>query len=501
VIEHDDYEEAGGADPSEDELTLAFLPGTFPLTEFGNAERMVAQHRGNVRYCAERKLWLVWDGRQWQWDKQRLIVRKAKATVRALAKEAFMCSDPERRKELLAWALKSEKSSCVNAMLELAKSEMGIPVTVLECNSDPWLLNCLNGTVELRTGKLREHRREDLITKCTGVTYRPEATSVLWWKILERTCSGDLDLMGYLKRTAGYSLAGVATEKAFFFFHGPPDSGKSTLINAMHACLGDYAQSTDFETWLERPVTGGTRGDLVMLEGCRFVSSVEVNKKAKWDSAQLKRMTGGDMVTAAAKYEAEVSYIPQCTIMMAANDAPKFRADDTGLLRRLHTIHIKDPIPEGEQIKEMSAILRQPENSEAILAWAVEGCLEWQARGIGKPRVVLEATEKYRSDNDWLQGFLELFELDDASHVRAPTLRTMYVSYCKEEGQFADSTKELSSQIEARLPTVRYVKVMGERVWKGLRVREVSPYPSVEEASGPIPSPQWTEDPEQQEMY
>jgi putative DNA primase/helicase len=460
-------DEYGGSIP-DDEIELAFLPGTFPATEFGNAERMVAQNRDSIRYCAERKLWLIWNGREWQWDRQRLIVRKAKATVRAISKEAFDTPNPDKRKSLLEWALKSEKSSSVAAMIELAKSEQGMPVLLSECDRDPWLLNCLNGTLDLRSGKLRPHSRDDLITRSTGVTYTPGARSPLWESVLETATNGDADLGAYLQRVAGYSLAGVATEKKFFFLCGAPNGGKSTLIHGLHAALGGYACSTDFDTWLQRPQVGGNRNDLVALQGARLVTSVEVSKKAKWDTALIKRITGGDTIKAMAKYEDQVEYVAACTIILAANDSPKARDDDPGFWSRMCRIPFNLPLPAEKQIRGLGEKLREPEHASAVLDWAVKGFAEWQRIGIGTTRIVEESTHDYRAENDWLAGFLEQYELDECATIPAPVFRDSYERYCKQEGQFTESTKELARQIEERLPSVRYAKVNGVRLWRGL---------------------------------
>src|SRR5690606_19101373 len=131
----------------------------------------------------------------------------------------------------------------------------------------------------------------------------------------------------------------------------------------------------DFDSWLQHSNVGGNRGDLVRLAGARLVTSVEVRKGAKWDEALVKKVTGGDEIVAAAKFEAEVSFKPTFTLMFAANDAPAARDDDEGLWARMRRIPLTAIIPPERQDPTIKAKLAEPEHAAAILAWCVTGCL------------------------------------------------------------------------------------------------------------------------------
>lgn len=455
---------------------VRLVPGAFRRTDSGNAERFAALHRGAVHWVPGHEHWLIWGGERWELDTgDTRIGAVAKATVRAIWDEANACGDLEDRKRLQEWAAKSEAAGKRAALVSLAKSEPGIAIDVSSLDRDPWLLNCRNGTLDLRTGELRAHRREDFITKTTGVLYEKNAWTDLWDRTLHNMTGGDAELGEYLQRVAGYSLTGHASEKKFFFLHGPPDSGKSSFILAMLACMGDYAESTQFDTWLQRPNVGGNRDDLVDLRGVRLVTSAEVQRNAKWDTALLKQVTGGDRIKASAKFEKQISFRATCTLILAANDAPRAPDDDDGFWSRMQRVPITHVVPVEERIKDFAAVLAAPENAAAILAWAVEGCKRWQEKGIGTSNAVDVSTSDYREENDWLAGFLELFEVDELSVIPPAQMRDIYKRFCDDEGQRPDPTKTLANRIARRLPEVRYKVVQGKRMWCGLRLRSELP--------------------------
>ncbi len=145
----------------------------FALTDVGNGKRFVRDHGRIVRYCPPKRKWLVWSGTRWVWDETGRVVELAKATVRTIYDEATACDDLEKRKALSKHAIASERAPRIAAMLEMAQSEAGIPVLPGELDADPWLLNCDNGTIELRTGNLVRHDPNDLLTKITPAEYLP----------------------------------------------------------------------------------------------------------------------------------------------------------------------------------------------------------------------------------------------------------------------------------------------------------------------------------------
>ncbi len=190
------------------------------FSELGNSKRFAAQHHEDVRHC-DAWGWLVWDGRRWVRDELGLVMERAKQTVKAIYTEAGEAADKAQREALARHALRSESHRQIMAMLALAESDPRIKVTAEAFDTNPWLLNVLNGTIDLRTGELQPHRREDLITRCLPITYVPEAKCPLWLQFLHDIMAKKVGLIDYLQRAVGYSLTGSVREQCFF--HIPPD--------------------------------------------------------------------------------------------------------------------------------------------------------------------------------------------------------------------------------------------------------------------------------------
>ena len=304
-------------DPADTRLPAEFIRA--PLTDLGNAERLVVLFGQDLAWT-EAWGWLVWDGQRWAIDSQRKVEELAVATVRAMYRAAAQLDDPDRRKALASWAQRSESRGRIEAMVALARHMTARKAD--EFDSDPWLLNCANGTLDLRTGELRPHRREDLVTKLAPVIYAPDARSELWERFLREACGGDQDMVAFLQRAVGYSLIGCTGEEKLFLVHGPGATGKSTFLEAVKATLGHYAWTSDFETFLLRR-SGSVRNDIAELAGRRFVISIEVEEGSRLTEGLVKMLTGGDTVRARFLYREAFQFVPQFKLWLAANHAPK----------------------------------------------------------------------------------------------------------------------------------------------------------------------------------
>jgi putative DNA primase/helicase len=206
------------------------------LTDLGNAKRLVKNHGQDFRFCTGWERWFVWDGTRWIEDGVGDIMRRAKKIASRIYREARDAQSVDRRRAIRTWARMSESVARLNAMVDLAKTEWGIPVMPDQLDTDPWVLNCLNGTLDLRDGVLHPHRREDLCTRIVPVVYDPGAKSPLWDKFLNRILP-DEGVRCFVQRAVGYSLTGVVREQVLFFLIGGGANGKSTLVGVLLGLL------------------------------------------------------------------------------------------------------------------------------------------------------------------------------------------------------------------------------------------------------------------------
>lgn len=423
------------AGPPEGDQSAAPRARSFPLTDLGNAERLVARFGERLRYCSAWRSWLIWDGRHWTRDETDEIERLAKATVRSVYDEAGLAEDEERRKAIARHALRSEGEARIRAMVALARSEPTVSVTPAMLDRDPWLLCCANGTIDLRTGELRPHERADLMTKAVPIVYTPEARLPLWDKFLADATGQDGDLAAFLARAAGYSLTGDTREEKLFFVHGPSRAGKSTFLDALKMVLGSYAATADFETFLARRDPGGPRQDIARLAAMRFVVSIEVDEGRKLAEALVKMLTGGDEVTARYLFGREFEFRPTFKLWLAANAAPRAHADDDAIWNRIVRIPFERVVVAPDPRVKLT--LRDPDLAgPAILAWAVRGCLEWQRVGLKIPESVVKASGEYRLAVDRLAEFIsDCCALRSDAWTPARRLLDAYANWAKSSGE------------------------------------------------------------------
>jgi len=402
----------------------------FNLTDLGNAERLIYHHGHNLRYCWLWSKWLVWDGKRWMKDDSGEVYRLAKETVASIYQEAASATDEERRKALAKHAVRSEAGARIKEMVDLARSD--VPVMPDELDGDPDFLNCENGTIDLRTGELREHRREDLITKIAPVQYRPDAAAPAWEAFLERVLPSE-ELRGFVQRAAGYSATGDTSEQCMFINHGIGANGKSTFQEAISRTLGDYAMRAPTEMLLTRR-TGGIPNDVARLKGARFVSASETEEGRRLAESLIKDLTGQDTITARFMRAEFFDFRPTHKLWLSTNHKPEIRGTDNAIWRRIRLIPWSVAIPPAEQDKKLPATLRR--ELPGILAWIVRGCLEWRREGLRPPDEVRRATVEYRAEMDLLAGFIADCCKTGADHrAYASDLYKAYKLWCDDTGE------------------------------------------------------------------
>ena len=446
---------------------------TIRLTEMGNARRLVNRHGQDLRFVGLAKKWHAWDGRRWCPDDTGEVDRRMKDTARSIYQESIDCTDPEIRPKIAVWAIKSEANKIIRASIALAQSEPELAVLPSVFDTDPWLLNCLNGTLDLRTGKLKQHDRNDMISRLAPVEFRPGATCPLWQEFLDRITAGNRDLQAYLQRVVGYSLTGDANEQAIFILYGTGQNGKSKFLEMLRLLLGNYALNTPTKTHVVRSPNDATN-EQDRLNGYRLVTAVEWEEGQKMAEGFVKQVTGGDTVTARFLNKEFVEFAPTFKLFLGTNHKPQIRGGDFAMKRRIRLIPFTVTIPESVRDKKIIEKLR-PELS-GILNWALEGCLEWQRTGLGEPADVTDATASYCEEMDVMGRFIAecCFERADI-RTKAGTLFKKYIDWCSCNGEKPMTPTAFGMRLGERGYSKKKIKGIIEWSGIGLLTAETQP--------------------------
>jgi len=416
-------------------------------TDLANATAFAAEHAGVLRHVRERRMWLAWDGTRWRRDATGDAERAAKATARALLDRAVKVEDEDRRKKAIRWALTSQSDRGLRAMLTVASTEPGLSIEAEALDSNPWLLACSNGTVDLRTtGTLRPHDPADLITMATEITYDAKALSPRWLQFMQEVFAEDAELIEFMRRFIGYCLTGDTREHVLVVLHGSGRNGKSTLIKILQKLLGEHAVTAELSTFLRARGDRGPRNDLARLHRARLVTAAESGEGRHLDESTVKEITGGDRLAARFLYGEHFEFTPHFKLAVVTNFKPKVSGEDDAIWARLRLVPF-DVCFEGREDKTLDAKLEA--EMPGILMWAVAGCLAWQREGLGTAAAVTSATAAYRQDEDVLGAFLaERCVME--GEVGPAELRLAYDAYCHEIGEKPLAANVLGKKLARR---------------------------------------------------
>jgi putative DNA primase/helicase len=419
------------------------------LTDLGNAKRYVREHGEDLRFCHPWGRWLVWKGTHWSADDTGEVERRAKDVPRLLLREAAKSKDDAKREKLAKWALATEASGKQQALISLARSELGIPILPAALDADPCLFNVPNGTLDLCNGKLRPHSPTDYITKLAPVRYDAQALCPNFLKALGEIFDGNADIISYVQRSLGRALTGDVSEQQVDIWYGRGDNGKSFLFGLMLKMWGSYGLMCP-PGLLVAPKSERHPAELATLHGIRLAVSVEVGEGHRLYEDRLKQLTGTDRISARRMREDWWEFEPSHHLFLATNHRPTIRGTDFAIWKRIRLVPFTVTIPPEKQDKYLGQRLWDKEAS-GILNWLVEGCLAWRREGLAAPKEVQVATAEYRDFMDSLAAFLEeCFELDPEAFMPFDDIYTAYVDWAKSVGEYVQSSRMLAMRLDEK---------------------------------------------------
>jgi putative DNA primase/helicase len=339
-------------------------------------------------------------------------------------------------------------------MVELAKSAYPLRLHVDDLDQRPWLFTAANGTIDLTTGQPVASDPTNLITRRANAAFAPQARCPRWERFIGEIFAGQDEVVRFAQEFLGYSLTGSTTESIMLILHGQGSNGKSVMLEVISHVLGSYAQEAAPTAFIVQRNTDTLRNDLAMLRGARLVTAMETSETARLDMATVKRITGGDRITARFLHQEFFSYVPQFKLLLATNAMPEVTGADTGTWRRLgmlpFSVQFGQPgHPPAANKERLAADLKQ--EAPGILNWLVQGCLRWQQQGLSKPTEVAAATADYRDEQDLLAAFVDDC-IECGAHLRTLKVEAYvrYVEWAEERRMRPIGRRVFSQQLAAR---------------------------------------------------
>lgn len=456
------------------EPTAPTVKARRPLTEFGNAERMLDRYGDGLMHVPELNSWFCWTGIYWRRASDVEIEHLAKETVKALVQEIDDHPEPA---EFFKWCAISQQARMVSNMERLARSDPRVMVPAEELDKHAHLMGATNGVIDLTTGELLAPDPELRITFTAGCEYDPTAAAPVWEQTVREVFNDDAEMVDFFQRLVGYAATGNPNQDVMVIPHGNGSNGKSTLLGAIRRAFGGYAKAAEATSFVSDGKGGGNAGgareDLLRLKGARFVYVNEPDENSELREGAVKSMTGGDAITARGLYSKHtVEITPTWVVFMPTNHRPIVKGSDNGIWRRLMLLPFtrnfdndltvqKDPEREAKLMAELPGILN----------WIVKGALAYRKQGLAQIGAVKAARDEYRQDMDLLAEWLEeCCEIRDDGWAGTTALWVSWEEWARARGEirFISNSRSLGRRLGSRFTAL---KKGGTRGFAGLSLK------------------------------
>ena len=385
----------------------------YETTDLGNAERFISEHKEYLKSTGSSKTWLRWNGHKWVRANDSVVYELAINTVNTLLTDALNNKGPHSE-HARRWALASQSDARLRALVNLAAKHPDLMANLSEFDRSPFILNCRNGTVDLRYKEFTPAHSSDLLTKSVNCEYNPHSKCPEFEAFVSSIFNYDEELISWAQRAIGYLFFGLTDEQKCFFAYGTGANGKSTLFEVIKYVMGDYAATADVETFMK-----GNKSDVRVMEavgelkGIRFALASEIDSSYRISEALLKRLTGGDTLRGTYLRQSAFEFVPQFKLCFLTNHLPFARDGSHGFWRRIEVIPFLRQYNKKEIRSDLLEVLKQ--EAEGILLWCMNGAASWYKKrheegggsGLGNCSAIDEATASYRFENDLFSRFIE----------------------------------------------------------------------------------------------
>lgn len=421
----------------------------------GNGDLFSDIYKEAARFNTSVNEWYVYNGKVWERDVGAMKVsRMAKELKDELLIYSISIKNESQKLAYQKHIMKLGSRNCRETMIKDARDKYHIANEDLDRNSD--LLNCINGTLNLKTFEFKEHNCNDLISKITNVNYTPNIKSSLWIKFIEEIMLGDKEKIRYLQKAIGYSLtADTSLETCFILYGNKTRNGKSTLVETLMYMLGGsrgYSMQMKPETLAQKQHVDSRQasGDIARLCGARFLNLSEPPKKMIFDAALLKTLLGRDKIVARHLHEREFEFTPVFKLFMNTNYLPIIQDDTLFSSGRINVITFDRHFSEVDQDKTLKDRLKESENISGIFNWCIDGLKAFYKDGLIPTAAIKYATLDYRKDSDKLGKFIAECLEESSENITASSVYSVYENWCRACGYGCENRGNFFTELRGK---------------------------------------------------
>lgn len=413
----------------------------YDLNDTGNAIRFIDRFGTNIRYNFDNKIWMIYDGKTWVEDTKQIVKKQADILIQEMKIEAVQESDKDLRNEKLKNVKHLSSNSGKEAMLKEAMHIGATPTINRDYNTDNYLVNCFNGIIDLKSGKLLPHDKKYMISKNTHTECDLINEPKRWKQFLLEIFGGNQEMVDFIQVALGYTLTGDTKEQCFFQCYGDGANGKSVFFDIVYSIFGDYGLNSQIESFLSKGnFSAGANSEIARMNGARFIRTNEPNDNSRLNEGLVKQLVGGDITTARFLYGKEFEFKPVFKLWIATNYKLVVRGTDKGIWRRMMVIPFKQTF-EGKN-KDKSLTEKLLKETPQILGWVVKGCLKWQLEGLNPAKEIEKETASYKQEMDVVLKFInDCILKDDCKREKASEVFKEYKIWAKQSNEWDGMTQ------------------------------------------------------------
>jgi putative DNA primase/helicase len=443
----------------------------YETNDTGNAKRIVSKFGTNIRYNFENKQWMLWNGKQWIPDVKNQIKTMAEMVAQDMKQAALTEDDKELQKAMLKNTERALSTNGKESMIKETQHAEGIPCVNQDFDRNSMLINTENGIVDLKSGELKQHDKNQMQSKMVHYEVDP-TTPQLWLKFLDEIFKSDQELIKFIQKAVGYTLTGSIQEQCMFILYGDGANGKSVFLEVLSTMLGDYAVNAQVDTILSKKGVGtNASSDLARLKGARMVTTSEPNEGSKFNEGLIKQITGGDRITARFLYGKEFEFHPEFKLWLSTNYKPVIRGTDMGIWRRIRLVPFEAKFTKEKQDKTLAQKLVR--EIPKIINWAISGALLWQKEGLESPASIEDATKEYKNEMDIINTFVdECCQVVKNYETGAKEVYDEYANWSKQGNEYLMSLTRFGKEMGKRFEKK---KTRSGIVYIGLRLSKNDP--------------------------